>query len=445
MRRLDDRKEWMLFWLASCILVVLALMQISWLFWNPPREQSSPDTNETEEVRSSMISPEIIYISLKGQTGFVGVPDGTGDHMTLLSESLSLMHDVLPTSVLMDEEESELPLLGTVCCLELPFSLSAEAVRSEMDVPENRFPDGAFDQIWIVPARSLTEDVRICFYNTKDRSIRISSGGSYTLESNQQLLGTTVDLLRSVDSDYIWQNQAFPEVFERDGFLKAEGKASGARGQIISYFQQDEGMTDLRMRRYGMSFFEYPDTVTEKYLEDDLLLSNEKMTVRLSPEGHLVYVETLTGDEKTETSLSEAYDAAAAFIRKDMALSSGFSWKFVGYESLGGETVFYFDYTIDGYFCPMDPMIGEKWGMSFPIIVTVYGSKVRRYERYVCAVQMKEVSQMRYDWKEMMDRCAREEIEVIEPPHLTYQMTRGQLFLVWKIVGRDQTYYYPAL
>ena len=131
MRRLDDRKEWMLFWLASCILVVLALMQISWLFWNPPREQSSPDTNETEEVRSSMISPEIIYISLKGQTGFVGVPDGTGDHMTLLSESLSLMHDVLPTSVLMAEEESELPLLGTVCCLELPFSLSAEAVRSE--------------------------------------------------------------------------------------------------------------------------------------------------------------------------------------------------------------------------------------------------------------------------------------------------------------------------
>ncbi|MBQ1367193.1 MAG: hypothetical protein IIY45_03760, partial [Firmicutes bacterium] len=80
MRRLDDRKEWMLFWLASCILVVLALMQISWLFWNPPREQSYPDTNETEEVRSSMISPEIIYISLKGQTGFVGVPDGTGDH-----------------------------------------------------------------------------------------------------------------------------------------------------------------------------------------------------------------------------------------------------------------------------------------------------------------------------------------------------------------------------
>ena len=58
---------------------------------------------------------------------------------------------------------------------------------------------------------------------------------------------------------------------------------------------------------------------------------------------------------------------------------------------------------------------------------------------------MKEVSQMRYDWKEMMDRCAREEIEVIEPPCLTYQMTRGQLFLVWKIVGRDQTYYYPAL
>jgi hypothetical protein len=194
-----------------------------------------------------------------------------------------------------------------------------------------------------------------------------------------------------------------------------------------------------------MSFFEYPDTVTEKYLEDDLLLSNEKMTVRLSPEGHLVYVETLTGDEKTEMSLSEAYDAAAAFIRKDMALSSGYSWKFVGYESLGEETVFYFDYTIDGYLCPIDPLIGQKWGMSHPVVITVYGSRVRRYERYVCAVQMKEVSQMRYDWKEMMDRCAREEIEVIEPPCLTYQMTRGQLFLVWKIVSPDQTLYYPAL
>ena len=445
MRWLDDRKEWMIFWLASWFLVALALFQIGRLFWNPERPVDTAPADEAIEVRSSMIAPQTIYISLKGQTGFVGVPDRTGDHLTLLAESLTLLHDVLPSSVQMLEAESEVPFLETVCCLDLPLAIGAEAIRAEMDVPENRFPDGSFDQIWIVPARSLTEDVRIYFYNTKDQTIRASAGGTYTLESNQSLLRTIVDLLRSVDSSYVWQDQAFPSVFERDGFLRSEGKVSGTKGQISSFFQQDEGFGDIRMRRYGMSFFDYPDTVTEKKLGEDLLLSNEKITVRLSPDGHLVYVETLTGDEKNEIGLSEAYDTADAFIRADMAQTGDLSWRFVGYEVNGDEKIFYFDYVIDGYLCPLDPLLQEKWSMSSPIVVTVCGSKVRRYERYVCQIQMGQVSELRYDWKQIMDRCAREQIDVTEPPSLTYQMTRGQLFLVWKVVSPDETYLFPAL
>ncbi|MBQ7058521.1 MAG: hypothetical protein IJM83_04370 [Firmicutes bacterium] len=445
MIRLTDRKEWILFWFISWFLVALALFQIGRIFWAPLQKDTSAVTDESVEVRSSMISPKTIYISLKGQTGFVGVPDGTGDHLELLAESLALLHDVMPASILMTEEESELPLLGTVCCLDLPLSLGAEAIRAEMDVPENRFPDGSFDQIWIVPARSLTEDVRICFYNTNDKTLRISAGGSYTMESNQSLLKTIVDLVHTVDTDYVWQELAFPGVFPRDGFLQTEGRSSGTRGQILSAFLQDETMIEVRMRRYGMSFFDYPDTVSEKTLGEDLLLSNEKMTVRLSPDGHMVYVQTLTGDEKTPVGLSEAYDTAAAFIRKDMASQSGIGWKLSGYETIGEETVFYFDYVIDGYLCPLDESLQEEWSMPAPIVVTISGSKVRRYERFVCTVQMGEISELRYNWKEIMDRCAREEIEVSEPPRLSYQMTHGQLFLVWTIKGPDETLYYPAL
>ena len=83
--------------------------------------------------------------------------------------------------------------------------------------------------------------------------------------------------------------------------------------------------------------------------------------------------------------------------------------------------------------------------MPCSIVVTVCGSHIRRYERYVCTLQMDEVRTMRYDWKEIMDRCARDQIEVSEPPRLVYEMTRGQLFLVWEVTGQDQTVRYLAL
>ena len=435
MRRLDDRKEWLLFWFIAWILVALALLQIGRIFWDPDTPIIARTEPVAEETDASMIQPQTIYISLKGQSGFIGVPEGTGDYVALLEKSLLLLSDVMPASV--PVTEADVPLLGTVCCLDLETVFGSEVICSQMSVPENRFPEGSFDQIWILPARSLTEDVKIYYYNSHTGALSVQTGGAYRLESNLALLQSIVELCSTVDSNYVWQNTAYGDVFSSDGFLRTEGKASGARGKIESAFQTSEGISEMRMRRYAMGFFDYPDTVTEKPLGEDLLLSNEKMTVRLSPDGHLLYVETLTGDEKAEVTLYEAYCAADAFIGKDMAGQSGPSVKLVRYEKAGNTYVFYFEYVIDGYLCALDPDLAEEWKMPSSVVVTVEGGKVRRYERYVAQISLGQVVQVRYDWKDIVDRCAREGIELSEPPRLSYKMSRGQLWLVWELVGED--------
>ena len=436
-------RDWLFFWIISVLLAGAAMAQIFMIIGFSGRSGvRSALEGDARAEEYTMLEAKNLYLSLQGRRQFVLVPEGTGDFETLSGKCRELLKEALALSVVQTDLGALSPedLLGeTVCVLELKTTGSSQMIRSEMSLPENRFPEGRFDQIWIRPALSVTDDVEIYFLDSEGGTLMMASGGSYRLETNRNLLEEIIAVGSAVEADYVWQGDAFPEIFAESGFLRLSGKEMGAKGSLSSPFLSEEGVLGTRMHRYGMSFFEFPDTVSEQMMggadgETDLLLSNEKITLRLSPEGKVVYVETLTEEEKEAVGLKQAYDIASGFIRQDMSHTSGEQMDFYlrSFEEAGGDFIFCFDYEIASLPLQMEELL-QPLGMEAPIVVTVQGSKVRRYERCLVKVELSSEQTLRYSWLQMADRCVEDGITLLGPPRLSYRLSHGQLILFWLI------------
>ena len=449
MSAVNRRREWMAFWIVSSLLVVLALIQISMIFWEGTTQKSGEPLLESTMEDYSLIEPQNIYLSIRGNRDFLLIPDETGDQQLLAGQAMDLLRLMMPSAMVQaygaSEKRIDRILPGTVMVMDLEQFRTSEELRAEFSLPENRVPAGSFDQIWLVPALSVMEDVTVCFLNTQTGSVLEAVGGAYLTDENRDILRNIMNLASSVDADHLWQNDAFDGSFEKQGFVRIAGHQSGARGSLDSPFLVDGAPAFTRMRRYGMSFFEFPDTVSERIFSKDgaensdtaagFFFSNEKVTVRLSSDGHLIYVETLTELEKEPVSLDQAYDIAVSFISRDMGFPGGekASWTLRETRRSGSDYVFCFDYKLDGLLLNMDRYLQDHTQMEAPLIVTVRGSKVCRYERMLTALQQEEPAVLRYTWMEVADQCAAEGIELLAPPALVYEASFGQIFLYWKI------------
>lgn len=464
--RVSEKRRWKRFWIICAALILLALFQSYLLFWGRGSLLSPITQTAQEEDTRSLLQNGDIYISLGDcdqenyECSFVKVPGGSSDYLNLSALVISLLKDNLTQIPVVDateEWENVPPVEETVLVLDLGFMMDEEGIRDELLLGGGRFPEGRFDQIWIVPAKTLVEDIRFYFYNSQEKKMMTASGGVYTQSSNRLLLEEMIHICENVEAGHLWAGRAFDEAFEEDDFIPIPENREMGNGFLKSVFLGDDETDPNEMRRYGMSFFAYPDTVNERIVPDEslqektgLILANEKLTLRIYPDGRVVYLETLTDLEKEEISLSDAYDLAEAFLEQDLERFPCDPMKvvFAGYESEGPVKVFYYDYQLEETELVLDEALtrewGQEWGQPHSIRIEIYGSGVRQYERYVMEASLIRRRSTSYQWIEVMDRMVQMGQMPLSRPELVYVQKGQTLMPMWRTQTKNGYVYFFA-
>ncbi len=427
------------FWVLQFALLVLALYQIVLIFWEAPAQQDSdvwysvaqpdPDAN--------MLRPKEIYFTLGGEDGSYGRIAKQNEYFEdIFQSAYELLIYVLENSELTEESFELLPWSKEACVLNYGFALESELIRQQIGL-EGKIQEGNWSEIWIVPAQNRREKSSIYMLDGETEIFLKAECDVWDLAQNQDLLEKLRDQESLLSKNYLAIRRAWPEQRLQGNYLLEEAmRETVYESGASAIFLLGAKLNPIQAERYARQFFQYPDTVTVKKSENQILFTNEKITVKVDDTGLLQYVETLTEEEKKLVTMKEAYQLAVGFVKADLDWEkiTGLDFVFSGYEIIEGQYVFYFNYLIGDISYRMDTEKMELWRMEYPIRVTVEGSRVRRYERYALDfdLELENRYTLNQTWQDAMNEMAAQGLNFQGIPRLRYYYERRQMVLYWE-------------
>ena len=449
---MEKRKHKGLFLLVALVLIGAAIVQVFLLFGNSTFVQGEDVQHETtSSVRSSLLKPDGLYVTLGGTTGspgFSNIEEVDESYETLLEETIALMGRVLQGNEWTVGRSKDLPTQQISCALSYEAWIDQSSLEIELDLAEGHLPEMTFREIWIAPALKTGDEITVCLYDPKTETVYTWKGGERALEENLALHESLEDIVpearKTLENRYYELNLAFPGTFNSVTFGQdTQVREKYLTADVTEIFRTDEGVNQEVMDRYAMTFFAYPDTVSRTESGDSYFYTNEKISLKLNQDGHMLYVETLTEPEKQPVTLSEAYAQALAFLKKDLAAtpSSEIGVIYAGYEIVGEDYVFYFDYILDGLKVSISDYVMSHWGMEHPVVINVRGSKVHRCERYIIAARCNQEKPftMQTGWLAMANAFAEEGHVLMKQPELVYYYSGNRIKLSWEAAAEDGT------
>ncbi len=427
------------FWILLFALLVLALYQIVLIFWEAPvqRENGVWYSVAQPDPDANLLRPEEIYFTLGGEDGSFGrIAKQDENFEDVFSNAYDLLTYVMKNSELTEESFAALPWTREACIFNYGFVLEQELILKQIGL-KKEVAEGSWSEIWIMPAQNRQE--KICVY-ILDRNAEIclrAECSAWDLEQNHSLLERLRDLESMLSKNYFAVKTAWPEEnLQGDYLLETAMRETVYAIHANTIFLIGNKMNPIQAERYAFRFFRYPDTVTIKKSDQQILFTNEKITVKVDDTGLLQYVETLTEEEKKPIAIKEAYQLAVGFVKNDLnwEKTSGLDFCFSGYEITEGQYIFYFNYLIGEIPYQMDEEKSELWRMEYPIRVTVEGSRVRRYERYALdfSVEMAEQHTLDHTWQDVMNEMSAQGMKLEGVPMLKYYFERNQMVLYWE-------------
>ncbi|MBR6683763.1 MAG: hypothetical protein IKL38_05420 [Firmicutes bacterium] len=426
------------FWVWVFVLLAVAVYQVVLIFWERPIRQENTDWYSIAEPdkEGNLLRPDHIYFTLGGNDGSYGrlakQDEGFED---VFINSYDLMSYVMQNGKTQKESMTALPWEKEACVFSYDFAMESVVICEQLKLKE--VSEGEWNEIWIMPARSRREKAMVYLLDHEKQQYLKAEAATWELEENQLLL----ELLRQQETVLNKSYLALGKTWSKPQFLgefvlenSNYEEINGVKAEII--FQIGQKLNPIQAKKYALGFFQYPDTVTVREEENQLLFTNEKVTVKVDDTGLLQYVETLTDEEKTAIDMKEAYQLAVGFVKEDLGWKStgGMDFSFAGYEIQKEGYVFNFTYLIDSIpFC-IDSDLAETLRMEYPIRVTVEGSRVRRYERFVLEFS-REMDQNRVledTWQDVLDDMAEYGWDTEGMPQLTYRLVDQKLVLYWE-------------
>lgn len=423
---------------AMIVLLAMAVYQIILIFWEIPHghmtESSYQEVQPDEEA--NMMEPAELYITLGGNEGsyarLTRREDGFSD---VFLQAYALMRRIMLTGEI--TEAAQLPWEKEACILSFDFTMEGLIAAEQMELPKDRLPEILWDEIWVLPAKSREEQSQVYLLDSEAGSYICFQYKGWNWEENQLLLDELMRQAAQLKKHYFSSEAAWPGRQLKSDYVLEQTQREKIRA-ITAYpgFTREKALDPNVVSSHVMRLFEYPDTVTVKAEDTRIVFSNEKITVKADESGRLQYVETLTEAEKEPLAMREAYQLAVGFVKEELRWSddseSGFI--FSDYEVQENGYVFYFNYVIDGIPYRMEAAKIAQWRLAYPIKVTVEGSKVRRYERYVLNFEVEPESEQALNstWQDAMNALAKKGWTLREVPKLTYYFIGGKLTLQWE-------------
>lgn len=442
---MKNRRMMMALLTVTALLFILAIYQVMLIFWQRSSEAESGEKDVQEGQAANMLKPQELYMTLGGpeEGSYARLTAGTEGFDLLFDQAYAVLERVLSEKAqVFTIVENELPWERERCVFSYDFLVESLLIEAQLENAEIKLPYGSWSEIWIMPSQTASQQIEIYLLHAQERQYLRVQGGSWEWAENQQLLNGLLQQTSIQKKEYLVSNWAWPGMFAQPGYvLEQTQKETAYKVTAGSAFLQKQEMNTERMQEYAMRFFEYPETVSVKEADNTMLFINEKMTVKLDASGRVQYVETLTDAEKEKISMKEAYQLAVSFLREDMERlqQTDIGYTFSGYEVSDDQYVFYFNYLIHGIPYRMEQVKTVEWRMKFPVKITVEGSKVRRYERYVMDMEIDAGSayELQTTWLDAVGMLQRKNWELEEVPRLAYYLSGNRLVLQWEAETRE--------
>ena len=427
------------FWILLFMLLGLALYQIVLIFWETPgqREAGRWYSMAQPDPEANMLRPQEIYFTLGGKDGSYGKISRQDEQFEeVFQNAYDLLTFVLANSEPQKKDLSELPWDQEVCVLNYGFILENDLVMQQLELSKPMM-EGCWSEIWVIPAQSREEKSIIYLLDKEQQVCLVAEKHAWDQEQNHLLLELLQNQAALLKRDHFAVAKAWPELDLFGDYLREEAVHETAYTVQTTVNLLINGRVNLaQAKQYALQFFQYADTVKTKESENQILCTNEKITVKVDNTGIVQYVETLTEEEKKILTMKEAYQLAVGFVKADLQWENAFGleFEFSGYEVEEGQYIFYFNYLFGGLPYQMKAEQTEQQ-MDFPIRVTVEGSRVRRYERYVLSAVVEQSSKytLEQTWQDVMNEVAAEGKKIKGVPELAYFLEKDRMVLYWMI------------
>ena len=433
------KREAFLFGLPVFILLALAVVQVFLIFGQRNKKtETYVEAFGGGESKVSLLTPDAIYVTLGSEDGsYVRLETDDEAFNALFSDCISLVRRMTLSNWFTEESAAALPQREAAIIFSYPVLMNMDLMLGEMELSFGTDLVYAFDQLWILPALEEIKTPRAFLVNTTAASVMQLEVGSREWEENLSVYSRMLLLGTTREKTYLNAQYVFDNHIGGGFVLQPSQKEIIITGKIGSYFNSPVMSwedTQKRISAYGLSFFEYPDTVTVDQDEDRTIYMNEKISIRINKSGLVEYVETLTNLEKEAVSLKEAYRIASDFLLLDLSRQSGIHPVpvFAGYEKVQDEYVFYFDYLLDHHVL-VPRLTGTNLTHACKIVVR--GTKVQRSERLALELHLnRDRKTLTYSW---LDMANREEASVKELPRLVYYDVNGTIVPRWVMETKD--------
>ncbi len=426
------------FWVWVVVLMVAAVYQMVLIFWENPSKQENTDwySMAQPDEDGNMLRPDVLYFSLGGSDGSYGrLSKQDASFEDIFQNTYGLLSDVLKNGSAKVENIEGLPWDEEVCVLTYDFAMESLLIKEQIGL--EKIEEGSWTEIWVLPARSRRENAKVYLVDYEAQQYLKVEKEAWEREENQQLLELLLQQGSTLGKNYLALGAVWPQPQLAGEFVLESSNyemVNGARAEMI--FQIGQKLNPIQAKKYALGFFQYPDAVTIQQETDQILFTNEKVTVKVDQTGFLQYVETLTDKEKESVGMKEAYQLAVGFLKEDLdwKATGGMDFSFVGYEIQKEGYVFYFTYLIDSIPFRMDQAIVEELHMQYPIRVTVEGSRVRRYERFVLnfSRDIEQRQTLTDTWQNVLNEMIELGWDPQEIPQLTYRFSNQKLVLYWE-------------
>lgn len=270
-------------------------------------------------------------------------------------------------------------LSGKVVICDYSFSVASSEYSRGIRTKSDSFSSYVtnFDSIVIVPARTLSETVHVYFVNRETKEavsyIKYKSAASVELYQGIELFqqenaSELLSISTKQNSFHLFAEDTFVPQWTQSSLFYHPLKKENPFGDQIELEQYMEGF--------------FPNFVPEASQDSNGIstFSNENTVVKYDPAGILEYYDYSVTDSRTEQTVSTAYYACTAFLKKDQSLFTDIYLSDVQLTSEG--LIFCYDYTVSDFPVFLSQEEKERTGMDYAIEIVVKNNMVKKYRRY---------------------------------------------------------------
>ncbi|WP_278873017.1 hypothetical protein [Anaerotignum lactatifermentans] len=374
------------------VLVIAAVYQTGelWLegtaghnFFRAVKESISA----TDEASESDALLATRYAVGDGASNFsVYYPDKVGSS-DMLEKANDVLQEILAENI---GESTELEkadwkeMLQNKCIvMQYDFMINMDDYLEGMRSLKNGQDLDSFDYITIVPARRTGEESKAYFVNSQTNDCVVYRAMK---SKSAPILFEALQAETEGEMVYISTGQKTSSaVLRRNLFLPqwAELPYQYDTLRQVPAFEQEGAVSRMLLENTAERFFRnFSVDWSQRDENGNFVFSDSSVVLRYNPGSRMLeyYNYENYGSDGPKTALLDGYQISCNFMTNDASLQTDVYLADIG--GSGNETVYYFDYAVNGLPVYLSESVQQEIGMKHAIEVTVSNNSVKKYRRY---------------------------------------------------------------